>query len=163
MEANDRRRHAPRAIAESVDRLTRPLFARRGFAGGAIVRDWATIVGPALATHTLPERILYPDRGRSDGTLHLRVANGALAMEIQHLAPVLIERINGYFGYSAVAQIKVFQRPLPERPPAPPPAVRPLIPAEERRLSGSLAPVGDDDLRQALEALGRAVLGRVRR
>ena len=160
MDKAQRRGRAPRALAESVDRLTRPLFARRGFAGGVVVKDWPLIVGESLAAGTLPERIVYPDRGRSDGTLHLRVASGGLAAEMQHLEPQLVERINGYFGYRAVVRIRFFQRPLPERRAAAPPAVRPLNRSEEEHLDASLTRVADGDLRSALDGLGRAVMGR---
>jgi hypothetical protein len=160
LDKTSRRGHAPRALAESVDRLTRPLFARRGFAGSAVVKDWALIAGEALATGTLPERIVYPDRGRSDGTLHLRVANGALAAEMQHLEPQLVERINGYFGYRAVARIRFFQRPLPERKAKIPSRIRPLNKGEQDKLEVGLTRVADEDLRAALGDLGKAVMER---
>ena len=164
MRDKDRRRaHAPRAIAETVDRLTRPHFAKRGFAAGAIVREWPLIVGEALARQTLPERIAYPPGMRIDGTLHLRVGSGSLAAELQHLEPVLLERICGYFGYPAVSRIRYLQRPLPPRRPGPRPAVAPLDAAAEGRLRESLSTVGDPALGQALTDLGRAVLGRTRR
>ena len=80
--------------------------------------------------------------------------------ELQHLAPQLIERINGYFGYAAVARLQIIQGPLPH---AAPPARRPpaaLDAARQRALNKRLESIGDDPLRQALERLGRAVLGK---
>jgi hypothetical protein len=158
--AKQRRAHAPRAIAETVDRLTRPLFAKRGFAQGAVVREWDAIVGPELAAQTVPERIAFPPGMRNGGTLHLRVGNGVAATTLQHLKPVLIERINGYFGYAAVVRLRLIQRPLPPRPAAPRPRVRALRGDEEARLKTCLESVPDGDLREALDALGRAILGR---
>ncbi len=158
--ANQRRAHAPRAIAETVDRLTRPLLAKRGFAQGAVVREWDTIVGSELAAQTVPERIAFPPGMRNGGTLHLRVGNGVAATTLQHLEPVLIERINGYFGYAAVVRLRLIQRPLPPRPAAPRPRVRALRSDEEARLKTCLESVPDADLREALDALGRAILGR---
>jgi hypothetical protein len=158
--AKQRRAHVPRAIAETVDRLTRPLFAKRGFAQGAVMREWDAIVGPELSAQTLPERIAFPPGMRNGGTLHLRVGNGVAATTLQHLEPMVIERINGYFGYAAVIRLRLIQRPLPPRPAAPLPRVRALDGAQEARLQSCLASVPDGDLRQALDALGRAIMGR---
>jgi hypothetical protein len=158
-----RRGHGPRALAATVDRLTRPVFRRRGFAEGAVLTDWPAIVGPHLAARTAPEKVV-PGGPRGEGTLHLRIEDGALALELQHLEPVLVERINGYFGYHAVSRLRFVQGPLP-RPRTPPPrrAPAPLTPAEQARLQDLLAGVEDDVLRERLESLGRAVLGRAGR
>lgn len=140
-----------------VRRLTRPLFGKRGFADGRVVADWAEIVGPLLARSCLPLRIAYPLGARTDGTLHLKVAPGGFATELQHIEPVLIERINGHFGYRAVARLRLVQGPLP--PPPPDPEAAPPLDAEaEARLENALEGVQDPALRARLESLGRAVL-----
>jgi hypothetical protein len=46
--------------------------------------------------------------------LILRVA-GARALEVEHMRPRLIERINATFGYRAVSDIRVLQAPLPQK------------------------------------------------
>jgi hypothetical protein len=138
-------------------RLMRPLFGKRGLADGRIVADWAGIAGPLLARSCRPERIAFPPGDRTGGTLHLKVAPGGLATEIQHIEPLLIERINGHFGYRAVARLRLVQGPLPPPPPEPDPAP-PLAPEAEATLACTLAGVKDPGLRARLEALGRAVL-----
>lgn len=152
----------PRALGEAVAALTRPIVAKRGFARAGLVAEWATIVGDRLASSSVPERVSYPPKQSRDGTLHLRVASGSLAMELQHLEPELIERINGYFGYPAIARVRLIQGPLPaaaSRPARPLPP-RSLTSEEEHALGERLAGVGDADLRSALAALGRAVMAR---
>lgn len=148
------------ALAAAVARIAKPIFGRRGFASGAIVREWAEIVGPSLARTALPEKIVYAGGENAEGTLHLRVAHGTAALEIQHLEPVLVERINAYFGYRAVARLRLVQGPLPAPKKAPAPVTRPLDRDEERELALRLAPVSDPRLRETLAALGRAILGR---
>lgn len=155
-----RRGRGPRALAASVAELTRPIFGRRGFADGAVVGDWAAIVGPILAAHSAPERIAFGPGRRDDGTLHLRIDSGGLATELQHLEPQLIERINAYFGYRAVGRLRIVQGPPPVSEKPPPPPTRPLEPDQERELAERLSGVDDDDLRRALGELGRAVIGR---
>jgi hypothetical protein len=153
------RRAGQRATLNTlVRRLTRPLFGKRGFADGRVVADWAEIVGALLARSSLPIRIVYPPGTRTDGTLHLKVASGGPATELQHLEPVLIERINGHFGYRAVARLRLVQGPLPPPPPTRQ-APLPLDAEAEARLASALAGVADPSLRARLESLGRSVLG----
>lgn len=149
----DRRTHGLVAIAVPAQRVTQPVFGRHGFAGGALVVDWPAIVGSAVASHTLPVRIRFPPKERSDGTLVVKVDSGAFALEVQHLEPLILDRINGYFGWKAVARLKLAQGPLPEprtRKAVPPPAGSPPPSA-----MAALAEVEDPELREALARLGR--------
>ncbi len=141
-----------------VRRLAQPLLGKRGFADGRMVADWSEIAGPRLARSSRPLRIAYAAGERTNGTLHLKVAPGGLATEIQHVEPILIERINGHFGYRAVARLHLIQGPLPPPPPDPEP-IPPLDAKAEAALERALAGVKDSALRAKLESLGRAVLG----
>ncbi len=135
----------------------RAIFGKRGFADGAILKDWPTIAGEHLARHSLPEKVFNPKGARTGGILHLRIDKGSMATELQHLEPLLIERINGYFGFRAVDRLKITQGPLPETAAKPARARRRLDAADQEDLARSLISVDDAELRQALEALGRAV------
>ena len=156
----NKRQQGARAIGTALGKVTARTFGRRGFAGGAIVRDWPEIVGSLLADNTLPERITYPRGQRAGGLLHLRAGSSAVATEIQHLEPLIIDKVNGYFGYGAVAGLHLIQRPLPPRPSAKTKGPRPLTSTELVTLDNDLASITDSDLRQALERLGRALRGR---
>ncbi len=156
-------RSGPRALAEPLCRLTTPLFRKRGFADSALVDEWATIVGPRLAAASLPERISFPPRQRREGTLHLRVVHGSLALELQHLQPLLIEKVNAHLGYPAVSQVRFMQGPVPAAAVPSTPELQPTMEATDRqRLTDSIADVADPGLRAALEDLGRAVFSRKR-
>jgi hypothetical protein len=153
-----RRSGVPRALATTVDRITKPLFGRRGFAEGAVIGDWPSVVGTVLAQHTSPERIVFERGARREGILHLRVDGGGHATEIQHFEPQIVERINSYFGYRAVARLKLIQGPLPPSKTVSPSKPHTLSTSEEKDLEERLAGVDDDELKSALEGLGRAVL-----
>jgi len=149
----DRRVYGMVAIAVPSERVTRPVFGKHGFAGGALVVDWPAIVGSAVASHTMPIRIRFPPKERAEGSLIIKVDSGAFALEVQHLEPLILERINGYFGWKAVARLKLMQGPLPRPPRRPPP---PAAPAELGvGLETRLAEVEDPDLREVLTRLGR--------
>ncbi len=155
-----KRGRGPRPLAATVADITKPVFGSRGFADGAIVKDWPIIVGAHLGTHSAPEKITYPSADHLGGTLRLRVDSGGLATELQHLGPVVVDRINGYFGYKAIAHLALVNGPVPTRDNAGGSPVRPLDADEEVRLAEILDSVEDTDLRAGLEALGRSVMGR---
>jgi len=155
-----RRGGGPRALAQPLGAVTREVFGRRGLADGAILTDWPSIAGEHLARHSLPEKVTFPRGSRAGGTLYLTIDNGSLATELLHLQPLLVERINGFFGFCAVARLKIVQGPLPKAAGRRARPLRALKDAEQRSLAASLTDVADPELRRALEALGRAVLGR---
>lgn len=150
----DRRGGAgPRAIAATLPRVTRASLGRRGFADAAMIAQWPAVIGEALARRTAPVRIAFPPGRRDGGTLHLRAESGAMALELQHLEPVLIERVNAFFGYRAVIRMAITQGPLPRLPgrrPAPRPA--PLV--DPATVEAELGGIEDPELRRALAGLG---------
>lgn len=138
---------APLPLSSLMPAITRPAFRRRSPAGAQVMADWAAIVGPALSAVTQPLRL-------TQGTLTIACA-GPVAMELQHLAPELLRRINGALGKPAVERLRfVQQAPAGSRPhPAPPRREAPLpSPVRDR-----LGAVPEGELRQALENLARAV------
>jgi hypothetical protein len=147
-------------LAETIAKLTAPIMSRQGFAGGAIVTEWPAIVGEHIAARSIPEKVIHSREKNAGGTLRLRVASGGVAIELQHLEPLVLDRINTYFGYAAIARLQFVQRPLPVKTTTRPPAPRPLTPDEERALADSLAGIDDAELRRAVEGLARAVVGR---
>jgi hypothetical protein len=162
IEAGAERRTAagPRAIGTMLDRLVGKAGHRRGFGEARILTEWAAVVGEELAGCTLPERIAR-SRGAKDGggVLHLRVQSG-WAPSVQHMGPVIVERINRYLGYAAIDRIAMRQGIVaPARRRGPPPR-RPLAADERADLEAALRGVDDPDLAAALRALGEAVLAR---
>jgi hypothetical protein len=147
-----------RHLSALVAKLTSPFVRSQGLADGRILAHWTEIAGPGIAALCVPERLVFPQGERTGGTLHLRVA-GAFAPVLQHIEPQIVERANAFFGYRAVARLRLVQGPLPDRPPAAPPA-RPPAPEEEARLEALLSGVAEDDLHGALARLGRAILSR---
>jgi len=109
----------PKRAAAFTPALTRPAFEKFGFPAAALLTDWAAIAGADIAGISAPERLKWPRRPEdpeagnagSGATLVLRV-DGPRALELQYRLPQLIERINAYFGFRAVAQIRLYQAPL---------------------------------------------------
>ena len=156
--ATNLRRSRIEPLSKCVGRLTTPMFGKRGLADGTIARDWPAIAGDAIAAHSQPEKITYAGRERTGGLLHLRIDNSAMATQLQHLEPQFLERINGHFGYRAVARLRFLHGPLPKAALSPrQPKSSTLSVKHLRRLSDTLDGIKDPELRQALEQLGRVL------
>jgi hypothetical protein len=142
-----------RAAGIAASRVAAPIVARGGGVLGRLKAEWAPVVGAELAAVTWPEAL-----GR-DGALKIRVVS-TVALDLQHRAPLVIERINNYFGRSAIARLVLVQGspPLPARPRQAPPA--PLGAEEAKALEARLAQVADPELRAALAGLGHLVLAK---
>lgn len=146
-----------RAISELMPQIGRTAFRRFGFVQSSVVTRWTEIVGERHARVCQPEAIRFPPGEKSDGILQLVVVP-AHAPLISHVIPEIIERVNRFFGYKAVARVKLRQGAV-KLPPAlatgttAPPSLRP-IPME---LGDSLRDIGDPELRTVLESLARSL------
>jgi hypothetical protein len=148
----DERRPGLRPVGIATSRLAGAIASRHG--GGVLARlkaDWPSIIGSEFAAATWPQAL-----GR-DGVLKLRVA-AAMALELQHRAPLLIERINVYLGRPAISRLVLVQGPLP-LPSSPGPATPPpLADADAQAIEQQLAAITDSELRAALIRLGKNVV-----
>ncbi|GBQ33043.1 DUF721 domain-containing protein [Gluconacetobacter azotocaptans] len=132
-----------RSLGALIPNVARPAFRKQSPAAAQIIADWADIVGPELARATVPRRL-------SAGVLTLGCA-GPVAMELQHLAPALIGRINRACGHDAVRSLKLVQDLVPRpAPAAPPPRQAPPPPV-------AIPDMPEGPLKDALAALGARV------
>ena len=152
----DRTLPGPKAIAEFSRQLTKQPLGRRGFAETSLITNWPEIVGQAQALGSVPLKIAFPREERTGGVLHVRVSTGGLATEFQYRKELIISRINSYFGYGAVADLRITQGHIPPRPPKKSVLAPPVLPPDqELDLQKSLSDVEDDEMRDALARLGR--------
>jgi hypothetical protein len=149
-------------LADLVGQCVNQAFSRQGFAAIDIVTHWEDIVGPELARRSEPMRLHWPRREdpESVGTLTVRV-EGVYAIELQHLAPVVMERVNRYFGWRCVGRIAIRQGPVTAR--AAPPSVQEPEAAAVEEITQELGPFEDASLARSLARLGALVRGRVTR
>jgi hypothetical protein len=147
---------AARAVGELMPEIGRTAFRRFGFVQSSVVTRWPEIVGARHARVCQPEAIRFAPGEKSEGILQLVVVP-AHAPLISHVIPEIIERVNRFFGYRAVARVKLRQGPVQaprdQGPTTAPPSLRP-IPME---LGESLRDIGDPELRTVLESLARSL------
>src|SRR3712207_3921680 len=120
-----------RAVSDLVPDVGRAAFRRFGFVQSSVVTRWREIVGERYARVSAPESIRFPPGKRSAGVLTL-VVEGAHGPMMQHVAPVIVERVNRFFGYQAVERVQFRQgivQVAKAKSRAAPPSLRP-IPAD---------------------------------
>jgi hypothetical protein len=140
-------KHGPSKVSELLGGAAGAALRKYGFAEERLLTHWPALIGEALGARTLPVRLRFSQGQRHGGTLFIR-ASGPTALEVQHLAPQIIERINGFFGYPAVAALRLEQGPVERLARAQAPAPSPLSPDDP-----ALEAVADQSLRQALARL----------
>ncbi len=152
--ATERPRGGVRAVSDLLPDIGAAAFRRFGFVQSSIVSRWAEIVGDRYARVSSPESIRFPHGQRADGMLTLTV-EGAHGTMMQHIAPEIIDRVNRFFGYTAVAKIAFRQGDVRRDAPRPRKAAEPApVPAE---LGDSLRAIVDPELKAVLEALAVGV------
>lgn len=152
-----RKRHLfARSVSDVVKEATKPLMGKQGKLYGALLSDWAQIVGPARAAVTRPERLQFSTPEASGATLHVH-ARPSAAPELAYEREAMLEQCARYFGYRAIERIIIHathegfhDAPKAAAPAAltqPAAALPPQLPAEMRdvlaRLSTHIASPSD--------------------
>lgn len=145
-----------RAIGAFVPKATSAAFARFGFHSAEIMSSWPRIAGEDVAAIARPLSIRWPrgsapepenEKGRRTGATLTLACEAAFALDISYRTQQIIDRVNRYFGYAAIAQLRVVQSA--ESAPALSSADAPAAPVVPRKNAS--------DLPQALEMLGESI------
>lgn len=147
-------RHGSRLVSELMPDIGGAAFRRFGFMQNAVVARWAEIVGANYARYSLPEALSFPVGKRSGGTLKVCVT-GSFAPMLKHVEPQVIERVNAFLGYAAVARLALRHGDLPALARRRAPTV-PGAPLSAETQS-TLRDIADPDLRASLESLAQAL------
>lgn len=158
--ATETRKAKTQSVGRAVSGLAKRALDKRGFVDASIVNEWPTIAGSLIGGNSLPEKISFPRDRTKPGTLHLRLENGALSTEVMHFEPMLLERLNRFFGFRAVGRIKIIQGPLPADDKKARPGLPPIEAEKRIAIEQSLDAVADGEIRDALMQLGKHVAQR---
>lgn len=168
-----------RSVGALTPAVTRAAFEKFGFATAQLAADWRVIVGDRLAETTAPEKLKWPGRtgagstgdmpgedskersGRGGATLFVRV-EPAVALDVQYKAALIVERVNAWFGYRAVAGLRILQggvrQPVQQGSNEPP---RPSAP-KVRAAFKPIDDIADAGLKAALERMQAGLVNRGR-
>ncbi len=151
------RRNGVRDVGSLLPDVGGVAFKRFGFLQGALLGRWREVVGPVYARWSVPDSLRFPRGQKTEGTLTIRV-EGPFSVQLQHVAPQIIERVNRILGYNAVSRLKIVQGqiPAPAERPKPPPAAM-VSGSGAATPVGNLVGVKDEGLRAALEDLAAQI------
>jgi hypothetical protein len=156
-----------RPLGAFASRSLEPAARARGFATLSLLQEWSSIAGAGLASFTAPDRVIWPKRPQAEeaaparskrpqgAVLVLRV-DGPRALEVQYRAQQIMERVNSFFGYRAVVELRIVQAPILKRARA----NRPKPVRFDPDILPESARIEEDGLRKALVKLGNAVAAR---
>ncbi len=146
---------AVQPLSSAISRITNQALTRKAAALCALLGAWETVAGQTLAAVSIPVKLARAPGGRDQpAVLHLAMPS-AWKTEFQHEAPMLIARINSFFGYRAVGELRLSARTLPQR-------VKAIEPERHSALNSAdieakVESIADSDLKAALIRLGQAM------
>ena len=116
-----KRAFVPKTIGDSLKKINRDISNKYGKIEYLIIAKWPKIVGQFFANHSEPNKISRIPDGENDtgdviysNYLHINVSPVA-AVEFQHFKDKIIDKINSYFGYKAISNIRLKQNFIPKK------------------------------------------------
>lgn len=147
-----RRRAGLVSFGADVRRLIAPVLGKKGFIQADILARWTDILGAELATGVQPASLSFSKT--ADGALlRVNAYSGAYAMEFNARKQQIIEKLNTYFGYRAISDIRVMQGGFTPKLPKSAPAAF-LPPEKQRQIAAETADIENEALRAAATELG---------
>ena len=148
-------------LGGSITKLLDPMLAKRTHVDAALALSWPDIAGEKLAGRTQPLKVTWPHRGSQDepfkpGTLVV-ACEGAVALDLQYQTSELIDRINRFFGYSAVCKIQIKQAAIDAFKTRSKRKEISLGTSETLQLRSSVEKIENEDLRNSLLKLGMSI------
>lgn len=142
---------SPQPISKLIPKLIKPIIEQKGGAVAGLLSKWPDIIGEDLSLFTRPGKITYPKRVLGAGTLQIDV-DPRVALEVSHMTPILLDRINTYYGYPAIKKLKIVSKPFSVKIPTKKTVVE-KKPCE--KYIQEVSNIEDEHLRQALINLSR--------
>lgn len=144
-----------RSFIQTINPIINPIYKKQGFVEAKMILDWELIMGD-FAKFCVPEKIHFPYQKRTNGTLKIKTIS-AFAPEISYHEPIIIDKINRYFGYKAVAKLSISHLHMPPPRKIKTESVK-VPPEQEEALKNSIADIKNPQLNEALYELGMAML-----
>jgi len=155
-----------RPLSDAVIKVTGKTFSRKYVALGRVLNHWPDIVGHDFASKAQPVKIHYRPqkeiKGRKakppEATLEISTST-ADATVMHYQKDLIIERMNQIFGEKWITSVRFVTTPANAVRTVQKPRIKKPLSAEKKNyLSGALASIQDDDMKQRLESLGASIL-----
>ncbi len=99
--------YGPNELSNSLMNVIKGFGKKYGFVNSDIIANWTDIAGNDLANKIIPVKISFPFGERKNGTLYVKIKNASFSSVIQYQFPTVIDRVNTYFGYNAISNVKI--------------------------------------------------------
>ena len=116
-----KRTFVPKKIGETIAKVNKKYSSKLGKIEFLILSKWSQIVGSFFADHSEPDKISQTteefnefDEPIYKNFLHVRVSPAA-AVEFQHYKDKIMEKINSFFGYKAISDLRFQQNFIPKK------------------------------------------------
>jgi len=152
----------PRSLSDIVPKITKNIFGKKNLLFGKMLAQWVNIVGQDMSSKTTPLDIKYlrVKKGGNHAILHLGI-KGAYATEVSMQKDLLKERLNMFFGYPAIKDIKIIQysevmdKKIDETF-----RLNDISKKEIKAINEIIGEFEENDLKIALRNLGKAIVSR---
>ena len=119
--SESKRTFVPKKLGETLSRINKNYSSKFGKIEFIILSKWTQIVGSFFADHSEPDKISRMteefnefDEPIYKNFLHVRVSPAA-AVEFQHYKDKIMEKINSFFGYKAISDLRFQQNFIPKK------------------------------------------------
>jgi hypothetical protein len=159
-----KRTFVPKKIGETLSRINKNYSNKFGKIEFLIISKWPEIVGSFFANHSEPDKIsrLTDDYNDFDepvfkNFLHVRVSPAA-AVEFQHYKDTIIEKINSFFGYKAISDLRLQQNFIPEKKNGVDKTnIAEITEEEEKLIKNDIDEIQDKELEKSIVNLGASI------
>ena len=159
-----KRAFVPKKFGEALKKVNRVYSSKFGKIEFLILSNWPQIVGTFFADHSEPDRISRMTEGFSDldepiykNFLHVRVSPAA-AVEFQHYKDTIIEKINSFFGYKAITDLRLQQNFVPNKKSQNVKSLdENLSKEEEEQIKSEIGAINNKELEKSIVKLGASI------
>lgn len=141
------------SFGSDARRLLNPLLGKKGFIQADILSHWDDILGRTLSGGVVPASVSFSKSSAGGAVLHVKAFSGAYAVEFNARKEQILERINSYFGYAAIADIRMTQGGAAPRLSSGVSFRRP-DPREKKEMETLTSGIENEELRNAATELG---------
>ena len=159
------RTFVPKKIGETLTKVNKNFSGKFGKIEFLILSKWTQIVGSFFADHSEPYKIsrITEEFNEFDepiykNFLHVKVSPAA-AVDFQHYKDTIIEKINSFFGYKAISDLRLQQNFIPEKKTTKDVNFLPQDISEEEKISikKQIDQIKDTELEKSIVNLGASI------
>ena len=116
--SKNNRNYSPTKIGDSLGNINKRFLHKFGKLDYVIHAKWSEIVGPFFDRHSEPVKVNENFHNsmnfveKKNEKILLVAVTPSAAIEFQHFKNKIIEKINSYFGYKLISEIKIQQKIL---------------------------------------------------